>query len=137
MSKKRNTMNAHNCPVNVTGVTNSSTSQNATISSHTTGAGSSTPIFVAVKPQNQQPATNPTTISAAHSATVRCGLNATNDAHANSVPTVPGAIGERPLPKPSDRMCNGCVSIKRALALRGFFGGTGGSLAIVGSVCMK
>src|SRR6201747_2212974 len=88
MSKKRNTMNAHNCPVNVAGVTNNNTSQNAMISSHTTGDGSEMPIFFAVKPQNQQPATNPTAISTAHSATVRCGLNTTNDTPPNKGPTL-------------------------------------------------
>src|SRR5471030_1507585 len=138
MSKKRNTMNAHNCPVNVAGVTNSSTSQNAMISSQTTGDGSEMPIFFAVKPQNQQPATKPTAISTAHSATVRCGLNTTNDAHANKVPTVPGAIGDKPLPKPSDRMCSGCDSMKRALVRRdGFGGGVSSIVSMIGSVCMK
>src|ERR1700710_1507609 len=138
MSKKRNTMNAHNCPVNVAGVTNNNTSQNAMISSHTTGDGSEMPIFFAVKPQNQQPATNPTAISTAHSATVRCGLNTTNDTHANSVPTVPGAIGDKPLPKPSDRICSGCDSMKRALVRRDGFGrGVSSMVSMIGSVCMK
>src|SRR5471030_1404406 len=138
MSKKRNTMNAHNCPVNVAGVTNSNTSQNAMISSHTTGDGSEMPIFFAVKPQNQQPATKPTAISTAHSATVRCGLNTTNDAHANKVPTVPGAMGDKPLPKPSDKICSGCDSMKRALVRRDGFGrGVSSIVSMIGSVCMK
>src|SRR5215475_14027021 len=119
MSKKRKMMNAQHWPVKSAGVTISSTSQNATISSHTTGDGSSMPSLLAVKPQMPMPATKPTAIRMPHSMTVSLALNAANDAHANSVPTVPGAMGDRPLPKPSDRICKGCDSMKRAVARRG------------------
>ena len=71
MSKKRNATNAHNWPTKVAGVTNSITSQIATISSQTTAPGSAEPIFVAVKPVSHVPATKPAAISAHHSGTVR------------------------------------------------------------------
>jgi len=77
------------------------------------------PSRFAVKLQMPMPATKPTTIRMPHSMTVNCALNAANDAHAKSVPNVPGAIGDRPLPKPSDKICNGCDSMKRAVARRG------------------
>ncbi len=86
----------------MTGVTISSTSQNATISSHTTGDGSSMPSFFAVKPQIEMPAKKPTHDQHAPVEHGQIAVETANDAHANSVPTVPGATGDRPLPKPSD-----------------------------------
>ena len=41
------------------------------------------------------------------------------------MPTVPGAIGDNPLPKPSAMTCAGCDSRKRHVGLRGAFA-TGG-----------
>ena len=55
----------------VAGVTNSITSQTATISSQTTGPGSVAPSLRAVKPVIHVPPTNPSAISAHHSGTVR------------------------------------------------------------------
>src|SRR6202012_4312498 len=104
-----------------------------------TGEGSDRPIFLAVKPQSPHPATNPTAISTPHSATVRYGLNTPNDSHANKVPAVPGAMGDKPLPNPSDTMCSGCDSMKRTLARRagGVCRSWPSGVSMGGSVCMK
>ena len=47
------------------------------------------------------------------------GRAATKASQAHSVPTVPGARGDSPLPKPSAIQCAGCSAMKAALARRG------------------
>ena len=51
--------------------------------------------------------------------------SATQASHAHSVPTVPGALGDRPEPKPSAMACAGCASMKRTVGHCGAGGRTG------------
>ncbi len=72
MSKKRNTMNAQNWPVSVTGVTISSTdARTRRFRPKRPATGRHVPSFFAVKPQIAMPPTKPTPISTPHSITVR------------------------------------------------------------------
>ena len=48
-----------------------------------------------------------------------CGWSTVKATQAQSVPMVPGATGESPLPKPSAIKCAGCETKKRQVGLRG------------------
>ena len=96
-----------------------STSQKATISSHTMAPGSATRRLRAVVVQAHQPTSAPPAISRPICAALSQGMSTRNDIQPHSVPTVPGANGERPEPKPSAMAWAGCESMKAALARRG------------------
>src|SRR5574343_868536 len=113
-SKKRNSAKAANCPQNPMGMASHSTSQKATTSSQTMAPGSATPMWRAVTVQAHQPPRVLKTMSrpiCRGVANQACNTKKASQAH--SVPTVPGALGERPAPKPRAMQWAGWASRKR------------------------
>src|SRR6266536_1814566 len=88
--------------------TKKSTSRNAAISSQTIAESSATPRSRPVRSAAQTPIANDAaTMSMNPRSPVRARNNAASGS-ATSVPTVPGAIGDRPAPNPRAMKCAGC-----------------------------
>src|SRR5438552_12547728 len=105
-----NTRNSRNAKASRNGSapTKKSTSRNAAISSHTIAEWSATPRSRPVRSAAQTPIAND---AATMSMNPRSSVKARNNAasgSATSVPTVPGAIGDRPAPNPKAMKCAGC-----------------------------
>jgi hypothetical protein len=113
MSKKRNRQKAVVCHSQCGGQ-KSSTSQKGTISSQTMLPWSMTPRSLPVLCTASTPPTKQRTEKAEHLEVAHRWRRSGNDAHAKRVPTVPGARGDRPLPKPQATRCAGCASRKRS-----------------------
>ena len=96
-------------------MTNHSTSQNATTSSQTMLPGSITPILRAVTVHAHQPTGSEQPITQAHATSLIQGAISINAAQAHRVPEVPGAMRERPEPRPSAMAWAGCDSMKRSV----------------------
>ena len=69
----------------------------------------------AVTVQAHSPSTSDTAMSAPHCASSSHRLKTRNETQPHKVPTVPGALGDRPLPRPSASQCAGWPAMKRAL----------------------
>src|SRR3989475_4454896 len=105
-----NTRNSRNAKASRNGSapTKKSTSRNAAISSQTIAEWSATPRSRPVRSAAQTPIAND---AATMSMNPRSSVKARNNAasgSATSVPTVPGAIGDRPAPNPKAMKCAGC-----------------------------
>src|SRR5437762_3760043 len=106
-SNTRNSRNA-NAWRNGSAPTKKSTSRNAAISSQTIAEWSATPRSRPVRSAAHIPITNDaTTLSMNPRSPVKARNNAASG-NATSVPTVPGAIGDRPAPNPKAMKCAGC-----------------------------
>ena len=117
-SKKRNIAKAAACSHPVEGWIISSTIQKATISSHTMQEGSDKANSRAVRVQAQMPKPMPAAISSIHCTSSRKGSNTRKLTHDHSVPTVPGARGDRPLPIPRAIQRAGWPNMKPAVGRR-------------------
>ena len=115
-SKKRNSTKAMHCASAPAGMTSQSTIQKATISSQTMAPGSAAARSSAVRVQAQTPTTSEAPITAPQPAACSQRSKTRNATHAHNVPTVPGAHGDRPLPKPSAIQREGWRRMKVALA---------------------
>src|SRR6266508_2175525 len=105
-----NTRNSRNAKASRNGSapTKKSTSRNAAISSQTIAVWSATPRSRPVRSAAQTPIANEaTTMSMNPRSPVKARNNAATGS-ATSVPTVPGAIGDRPAPNPKAMKCAGC-----------------------------
>ena len=100
-------------------MTNHSTVQKQTISSHTMLPGSSVRRCAAVTVQAHQPTSTATGSSTAQCRSVSQRSSTTKLSQAHSVPTVPGAAGLSPLPKPSASQCAGWARMKAAVGRTG------------------
>src|SRR5690606_33155870 len=99
ISNNRNRPNAVSCARKVPG-TSHSTSQNATISSHTIPTWSSTCNSRATRWHAQQPYANARARKMASAGSDAAGAAAAQISQASSVPQVPEAGRNRPLPRP-------------------------------------
>mmetsp|Transcript_49604 Transcript_49604/g.116493 ORF Transcript_49604/g.116493 Transcript_49604/m.116493 type:complete len:216 (-) Transcript_49604:128-775(-) len=100
-SKKRNSPKATSWPTKPAGAISHRMSQKASTSSQTTAPGSGVFRCWAQRVQAHQPTRVPMPISSAQARSFIQGAISTATSQAHSVPTVPGAFGLRPLPKPS------------------------------------
>src|SRR5574343_154690 len=106
MSNSRKSTKAMHCQSRLSpmiGVSRQSTPQNGTIS----------PRAVPVFSMATMPRTKPSKMMRRIADGDRLRSSVRKLAQANRVPIVPGAKGEKPLPKPSAITCNGCDSMKR------------------------
>ena len=94
--KKRNNANAASCATKLAGVTSQRISQNATTSSHTMAPGSSTRRCLAVTVQAHQPTAIDANMTQPICAEDKYSCITANEAQAQRVPTVPGAMRESP-----------------------------------------
>ena len=81
--------------------------------------GSAVPMCCAVRVQAHWPATKPAAINQPHCAGPSQRLSTRKAAQAHSVPTVPGALGDRPAPKPKASQRAGWRRMKAKLARMG------------------
>ena len=117
-SNARNSAKAASCISQPAGMSSQSTSQKAAISSQTMWPESAICMCCAVTVQAHQPSKKAAAISSPSCELESHCCRATKHSQAHSVPTVPGATGLKPEPKPSAITCAGCASMKRAVGRR-------------------